>query len=75
MGTPATVDFTIQFSKDNVTFVDYDIDAMPDGLRYNSASTEAAIMCLGDGWVDLTFTSVGSATQDVDLWFERLGDC
>lgn len=74
-GTPATVDFTVKFSKDNSTFIDYDTDLMPDGLHYNSASTSAAIMCLGDGWVDLTFNSVGSGSQDANVWFERLGDC
>jgi len=74
-GTPDDVDLQLQWGKTSGSLKDLDTDTMPDGVKFDSASTGYAVkVCLGTGYADIKFNSVGS-TQDIDIWMERLGDC
>ena len=75
-GTPDNVDLKLQWGKTSGSLKDLDVDQMPDGVRFSSASTGySSLVCLGTGFADITFLAAGGGSQDVDIWLERLGDC
>lgn len=68
-------DFQLQFGKTSGSLKDIDTDAMPDGLRYNSASTNAVNVTLGDGYADFYFTSAMGVNADADIWLSQSERC
>lgn len=75
-GTEDNADFKLQHGKTAGSLEDIDTDQMPDGVRYSSASTGNSVnVCLTEGFADISFTSVGTSAQDIDIWMTFLGEC
>jgi len=75
-GTGDTVILKLQAGKTSGSLKDIDTDAMPDGVLFNGSSTNFTNVCLADrDFVDISFTSAGGGSQDVDIWLTPVGEC
>lgn len=68
-------DFQLQYGKTSGALKDIDVDLMPDGLRFNSASTFGTTIEMGDGLVDFYFSSAMGVNADADIWLSKSDTC